>query len=59
MPPPIRLAGLDPKAVYRVQTLGNNAIQTLSGAYLMEQGVPVRLTGDYDSTSVLLERTSN
>ncbi len=55
-PPAIRLAGLDPKAVYRVQVLGDSASQSLSGAYLMEQGIAVRLSGDYDSTSVLLER---
>jgi alpha-galactosidase len=56
---PIRLAGLDPKAVYRVEVLGSAGGQELSGAYLMEHGVAVQLTGDYDSTSVLLERTSN
>ncbi len=54
--PPIRLAGLDPAAIYKVQVLGVTTTQMLSGAYLMEQGVTVRLTGDYDSTSVLLER---
>lgn len=54
--PPIRMAGLDPKAVYRVQTLGASAAEELSGAYLMERGVTVRLTGDYDSGSVLLEK---
>ncbi len=57
--PAIRLAGLDPKAVYRVQVLGQTTSQTLSGAYLMDQGVTVSLTGDYDSTSVLLEKVAN
>ena len=55
-PPPIRLTGLDPKATYKVQTLGQTASQEVSGAYLMENGVNVRLAGDYDSTAVLLER---
>ena len=56
--PAIRLAGLDPKAVYRVTVLGDSGSQTLSGAYLMDAGVTVRLTGDFDSTSVLLERSN-
>jgi alpha-galactosidase len=55
-PPPIRLAGLDAKATYKVQAIGQTASQELSGAYLMQNGVTVRLTGDYDSTAVLLER---
>ncbi|MDE3195034.1 MAG: alpha-galactosidase [Acidobacteriota bacterium] len=55
-PPPIRLEGLDPKAAYSVQVLGQNSAQQFSGAYLMQYGVSVRLTGDYDSTSVLLQR---
>jgi alpha-galactosidase len=56
--PAIRLAGLDPKAVYRVTVLSDSQARTLSGAYLMSVGVTVRLTGDYDSTSVLLERAA-
>jgi len=55
-PPAIRLAGLDAKATYKVQAIGQTASQELSGAYLMQNGVTVRLTGDYDSTAVLLER---
>ena len=55
-PPPVRLAGLDPKATYKVETLGQAGAQELSGAYLMQSGIPVRLAGDYDSTAVLLER---
>ena len=39
--------------------LGDSRTQTLSGAYLMDEGVTVRLGGDYDSTSVLLERLDN
>jgi alpha-galactosidase len=54
--PAIRLAGLDPKASYRVQVLGQPAAQVWSGAFLMQNGVTLRLVGDYDSTAVLLER---
>jgi alpha-galactosidase len=56
LPPPICLAGLDPKATYRVQVLGQTSVEEWSGAYLMQNGVGLRLTGDYDSTAVLLER---
>ena len=55
-PPLIRLAGLDPKATYSVQILGQTTSQQLSGAYLMQSGVTVRLVGDYDSTAILLQR---
>jgi alpha-galactosidase len=55
-PPAIRLAGLDPKATYRLRVLGQQNTMEYSGAFLMESGVTVRLAGDYDSTSVLLER---
>ena len=54
--PAIRLAGLDPKATYRVQVLGQTTTQESSGAYLMQNGVNLRLAGDYDSSAVLLER---
>jgi alpha-galactosidase len=54
--PAIRLAGLDAKATYRLKTLGQQNTIELSGAYLMQSGVTVQLRGDYDSTSVLLER---
>ena len=38
---------------------GNKLVEkldTASGAYLQNHGLNLRLTGDYDSTSVLLER---
>jgi len=56
MPPPIRLAGLDPKATYRTQVYGQTASQVFSGAYLMQNGISLRLAGDYDSTAVKVER---
>lgn len=55
-PPPIRPAGLDPKATYRMQVYGQTASTTYSGAYLMQNGIALRLAGDYDSTVVKLER---
>lgn len=68
--PAIRLRGLEPNAVYRVEMLdgppamgrrpGQAAppppVVERSGAYLMSQGVSVFLRGDYDSTAVILER---
>lgn len=55
-PPAIRLAGLDPAAVYQVQVLGESDTKAISGAYLMQEGVHLTLKADYDSTSVLIER---
>jgi alpha-galactosidase len=58
--PTIRLEGLDERGVYRVQPLDARKLAeklpTASGAYLQNHGLNLNLTGDYDSTSVLLER---
>ena len=58
--PTIRLRGLDERGVYRVQALDNRKLveklETASGAYLENHGLDLRLVGDYDSASVLLER---
>jgi alpha-galactosidase len=58
--PTIRLRGLDERGVYRVKALDGSKVaeklQTASGAYLQNHGLNLLLTGDYDSTSVLLER---
>jgi alpha-galactosidase len=57
--PTIRLRGLVPEAVYRIERLDDRLIdkqQTLSGAALMERGLTFDLKGDFDATSVLLER---
>jgi alpha-galactosidase len=56
--PAIRLTGLEPRAVYEVDWVDGRPKETLSGAYLMEHGLEVRLRGDYDSTAAVLERTS-
>jgi alpha-galactosidase len=57
--PALRLRGLDPAAVYRVNRIDNKMTDpntTYSGSYLMNHGISLRLTGDYDSTSVSFER---
>ena len=58
--PAIRLRGLDEHGVYRVKALESGKLveklETASGAFLENHGLNLRLTGDYDSTSVLLER---
>jgi hypothetical protein len=46
--------------VYRVKALDSSKVaeklETASGAYLQSHGLNLLLTGDYDSTSVLVER---
>jgi alpha-galactosidase len=53
--PAIPLRGLDPKALYKLESLDGKQ-QQLSGAYLMSEGLTLNLTGDYDSTAVVLEK---
>lgn len=57
--PAIPLRGLDPKALYRVESIDGKLADRqpqLSGAYLMSAGLNLNLRGDYDSTAVILER---
>jgi alpha-galactosidase len=57
--PTVRLRGLVPDAVYRLERLDDKLVDkpaTLSGAALMERGLTFDLRGDFDATSVLLER---
>ncbi len=57
--PPVRLQGLDEKALYRVEAIDNKLADRqpqLSGAYLMQAGLNLNLRGDFDSTAVILER---
>lgn len=56
LPPIIHLEGLDPRVVYQMETLGGETTQKFSGAYLMENGVQLKLKGDFDSTLLLLHR---
>jgi alpha-galactosidase len=57
--PTVRLQGLDEQAIYQVKTIDRKLVeplQTVSGAYLMNKGVNLRLAGDFDSTAIVLER---
>ncbi len=57
--PTVRLRGPDESAIYRVKTTDNkwpHASETYSGSYLMNHGITLHLTGDYDSTVVEFDR---
>jgi alpha-galactosidase len=57
--PTIRLRGLDPRAMYRIESIDGKSTEKqpqLSGAYLMEAGLNLNLRGDFDATAVVLER---
>jgi alpha-galactosidase len=57
--PTLYVKGLEEAAVYRVKAFDDKLIEkqeTLSGAYLANHGLTVKLSGDFDSTSVLLEK---
>jgi alpha-galactosidase len=57
--PAIYLRGLDEAATYRIRTIDNKLVERqreLSGSYLANQGLNFRLTGDFDSTMLILER---
>jgi alpha-galactosidase len=58
--PLVRLEGLDPKAGYRLHPLDPKQVLSAqpeaSGSYWMHHGLELDLSGDYDSTAVVLER---
>ena len=57
--PTIYLRGLDERAAYRVKPIDDKLLEkqeTLSGSYLMNHGLDFKFVGDFDSTSVLLEK---
>jgi alpha-galactosidase len=57
--PAVRLAGLQPNATYRVKKIDEKVLdpnETYTGSYLMNHGLNLKLTGDYDSTSVEFDR---
>jgi alpha-galactosidase len=57
--PLLYLRGLDQQAKYRVTSLDDKLSEkqgVLSGAYLMNHGLELRLAGDFDSTSFTLTR---
>ena len=58
-PPTIFLRGLDANALYRLHPIDDKLVekqQLLSGSYLMNHGLDFNLVGDFDSTSLVLER---
>ncbi|HTX35024.1 MAG TPA: alpha-galactosidase [Bryobacteraceae bacterium] len=58
-PPVVRLSGLDGNAVYRVKTIDRKlagSLDTVSGDFLMNRGIDLRLGGDFDSTLITFER---
>ena len=63
--PALRLEGLEEKADYSVTVVdgksrpGAKLPGKRSGAYLMHAGLELPLTGDYDATSVKLERVAD
>jgi alpha-galactosidase len=66
MLPALALRGLDEKATYSLVAVGGKSQPSstplpakLSGAYLMRHGLELPLTGDYDATSIKLERVSD
>ncbi len=58
--PPVRLEGLDPAASYRLTPFDAAKVPGLpmerNGSQLMGEGIQFQLRGDYDATSVRLER---
>lgn len=57
--PPLRLRGLDPATLYRLRPIDEKVTgdsRTVSGAFLMNHGLLLRLVGDYDATAVVLEK---
>jgi alpha-galactosidase len=57
--PPIYLRGLEDRAVYRLKPIDDKLREkeeVLSGSYLMNRGLNFNLAGDFDSTSIVLER---
>lgn len=59
--PPVRLHGLDGHSLYRIYRINDRSserVETFSGDYLMNHGLSLRLTGDYDSTSLRFDKIS-
>ena len=57
--PTVLLRGLEENAMYKVEALDPQQqpiTANVSGAYLMHHGLDLNLHGDYDSTSLLLEK---
>jgi alpha-galactosidase len=58
-PPVIYPRGLDTRAVYRLEGTDGKLLDkqaSVSGAYLMQNGIRLQLRSDFDSTAVLFQR---
>jgi alpha-galactosidase len=58
--PTILLRGLDESGRYTVKTIDDKLVEkseVMTGSYLMHHGLDFNLSGDYDSTSIVLEKT--
>jgi alpha-galactosidase len=59
--PTLHLRGLEESAVYHVTSMDDKVIEkqeNLSGSFLMSHGINLKLTGDFDSASVLIEKVN-
>jgi alpha-galactosidase len=57
--PPIFLRGLDPEALYTIEPMDDQLVEpqsTVSGSFLMNHGLDLKLGGDFDSTMIVLEK---
>jgi len=57
--PTILLRGLDESARYRIKTIDDKLVERVevtAGSYLMHHGLDFHLGGDYDSTSLVLQK---
>jgi alpha-galactosidase len=57
--PTFRLRGLEKDSLYKVHAMDPGKVQetgAVSGAYLMNHGLDLRLVGDYDSTAITFEK---
>lgn len=57
--PPIFLRGLDPKTMYKIEPIDDQLVEpqsAFSGSFLMNHGLNLKLSGDFDSTMIVLEK---
>ncbi len=60
-PPTIRLRGLESKSIYHLESIDGKLAapsSDVSGAYLMEHGLDLKLVADFDSTAVIVTRVA-
>jgi alpha-galactosidase len=59
--PSLRLAGLDPRAIYHLDSPDGKLLSAreLSGSWLQQNGIDLRLRNDYDASVVILHRSGD